>query len=395
MLRIAPPLPQLRAHDPCGHWHKGGGDTSRSHETFAANCWEPTIATDGSWVLYVIAGRHRPNELYMLLYHIASNVWSTPVFRKDILHSNWDGTAALAGNVRAFHNYAYDIAGEQFNEITSNPRMVTYVVNNTTVNIKDWPGTTELHGRGKLAVTAGGIVACIIRTSSAWQVQGSTNGGSSYSLLYTVPGTVKDIALVINPADNLVYVAVIDSVANQLRVYSGTTTGSGWALKSTTSIIGNPTTFGFRVDAGRFWISAGPCFYYSTNNCTSFISRDLQESSVHFAATDKLFYNLADGTDYRTDDYESTPITWDSVQQFDTLVDRATIHNFGLITVYSQAKLRVDGSEGNVVAILMSRNLGERWQEIQTPLNYYETFEETLNLNDPPFWPFREQYAKL
>jgi len=63
MLRIAPPLPQLRAHDPCGHWHKGGGDTAHAEERFAANCWEPTIATDGTSVLYVITGRHRPNAL--------------------------------------------------------------------------------------------------------------------------------------------------------------------------------------------------------------------------------------------------------------------------------------------------------------------------------------------
>lgn len=391
MLRIAPPLPQLRAHDPCGHWHKGGGDTSRSEERFAANCWEPTIATDGTFALYVITGRHRPNELYMMLYHIATNIWSAPVFRKDILHSNWDGGASLAGNVRAFHNYAYDITGEQYNEITSNPRMVTYVINGTAVNIKDWTGTEEIHGRNKVAVAADGKVYCIVRTSIAWQLQGSVDGGASYSLLTTLPLPVANAAVVVNPLDGVAYAATISGPTNQLRVYAG----PGWALKSTTAITGTPIHLQFLVDNNRFVVSTGPRFYYSTNNCTSFTARDLRESSIHFAATGTEFYNLADQTDYRTDDYENAVITWDSIQQFETLVDRATIHNAGQMTVYSQAKLRVDGSEGNIVSILLSRNLGERWQEIQTPLNYYETFEETLNLGDDPRWPFVEQYAKL
>lgn len=387
MLSIYPPLPQLRAHDPCGHWHKGGGNTARLEESFAANCWEPTIATDGTRALYVICGRHRPNEIYMLNYQIPQNTWGTLLFQDDVLHSNWDGGAALAGNVSAFHNYAYDISGEQFQEITSNPRMRTYV----NSNIKDWPSTIELHGRNKIAVTASGIVSCIIRTATAWQLQRSTDYGVNYSLAFTLTPPVTDAAVVINPTDSITYVAILDGPANQLRVYAGPT----YTLKSTTALVGNPTGLRFHVDTGRFFVAAGSQFYYSTNDCTSFTARVLQEPSVIFAATDTLFYNLAELTDYRTDNYENATIVWNEITQFGTSLDRATLHNAGQIAVYSQAKLRVDGSEGNIVSILLSRNLGERWIEIQTPLDYYETFEETLNLGDDPRWPFTSQGAKL
>ena len=140
IIRIPSPK-QLAAHDPCGHWHKGGGSTALEERVFAANCWEPTISTDGIRVLYVIAGRHRPNELYMLQYDVATNVWTTVLEQHDILHSNWDGGAAISGEIYAFHNYAYDITGEQYNEVVSNPRMITYIGD----NVKEWPGTDELH----------------------------------------------------------------------------------------------------------------------------------------------------------------------------------------------------------------------------------------------------------
>jgi alpha-tubulin suppressor-like RCC1 family protein len=401
IIRIREPLPQLSAHDPCGHWHKGGGDTAREKESFDANCWEPTIVTDGTTVLYVITGRHRPNQLYMLLYNIPSNTWSTLIFRKDVLHSNWDGGAAIAGNVYAFHNYAYDIAGEQYNEITSNPRMITYVVGQNLEHQKEWPGTLEMHGRNKVAVRSTGTVVCVVRTSTAWQVQGSNDYGIGFSLIYTLPGNVTDAAVIIDPIDGTVYVAVVDAAVDALRIYSGTSTVTGWSLRSTTLVIDNPHSLRFHVDNGRFFVTVGgpspstTRFYYSTDNCSSFTARDLHEYSIYFAATGKLLYNLADAQDWRTVDYEQVVISWEPNPQLETLTDRCTIHNVGQMTVYSQAKLRVDGSEGNIVAILLSRNLGERWQEIKTPLNYYETYEELLNLNDDPRWPFVPQYAKL
>lgn len=395
MLRIRPPLRQNAAHNPCGHWHKGGGDSARAADPFAANCWEPTIATDGTRALYVICGRHRPNEIYLLNYRIAQNTWDTILFRKDVLHSNWDGGAALAGNISAFHNYTYDISGEQYQEVTSNPRMRTYVASGATINIKDWTSTTELHGRNKVAVSASNVVACIIRTSTAWQVQCSTNSGSTYSLIYTIPSVTTDAAVVINPADNLVYIAAIGAAANTMRVYSGTPAGTGWALKSTTTITGNPTTFRFHVDGTRFFAAIGTKFYYSTNNCASFTVRDLHDPSIYFAATGTFLYNLADNLDYRTADYTQVIISWDPITQVQTLVDRCTIHNSGQLTVFSQAKLRTEIGYGQTVSILLSRNLGQRWDEIKTPLNYYETFEDTLNLGDDPRWPFVPQYAKL
>lgn len=384
---------QLLAHDPCGHWHKGGGDTARLEESFAANCWEPTIATDGTHALYVIAGRHRPNELYMLLYHIPTNIWSTALFRKDVLHSNWDGGAAIAGDMYAFHNYAYDIAGEQYQEITSNPRMITYVTGIDGDHVKEWPGTVEMHGRNKVAVSSDGKVACIIRTSINVDIQGSINHGETYVILQAFSGgTVTDCAVVINPIDGLVYVAVTQESANALRVYSGNINGTGWTLKSTT-VVDDAQLLGFRVDGTRFFVATGSKLYYSTNNCASFTARELRESSQHFAATGTQFYNLADQSDYYTSNYENTVIEWTPVTQLETLVERCTLHNAGSIAVYSQAKLR--NEEGNIVTILLSRNLGQRWNEIQTPLNYYATYEETLNLGDNPVWPFVPQWAKL
>lgn len=397
------PIPkQLAAHDPCGHWHKGGGSTSRVDESYAANCWEPTIATDGITVLYAIAGRHRPNELYLLLYNIPSNVWSTLIFRKDVLHSNWDAGVSLAGSVYAYHNYAYDITGEPYNEITSNPRMITHVVGQNLEHDREWPGSTEIHGRNKVAVAADGKVTCIVRTSINWDIHGSTDYGVTYSIIQAFSvSTVTDAAIVISPNDGLVYVAVIQASTNALRVYSGNISGTGWALKSTTTVVDNPNTLRFHVDGSRFFATVGgpspstTRFYYSTNNCASFTARDLHEYSIYFAATGKLLYNLADDVDWRTDDYEDTVISWNSVAQSNTLTDRCTLHNAGQIAVFSQAKLRVDGSAGNIVSILLSRSLGERWDEIHTPLNYYETFEETLNLSDNPVWPFVPQYAKF
>jgi alpha-tubulin suppressor-like RCC1 family protein len=400
LTQIRRPLPQLQAHNPCGHWHKGGGDTARKAESYAANCWEPTIATDGTKVLYVIAGRHRPNELYMLWYHIATNYWATPLFRKDIGHSNWDAGAAIADEVYAYHSYAYDVAGEQYNEVTSNPRMMTYVTGIDGDHVKEWPSTSsitsEINGRNKVAVLANGYVVCIIRTASAWQVQGSMNYGETYSLIYTLPGVTTDVAVAINPIDNLVYVAVIDASLNAMRVYSGNINGTSWALRSTTLFdVADGQLMGFRVDGTRFFVATGSRLYYSTNNCASFTARDLHVPSQHFAATGTLFYNLADQLDYRTTNYENTVIDWTPISQFETRVRRCTLHNSGAMTVYSQAELRAEGSEGNVVSILLSRNLGERWQEIQTPLNYYETFEQTLNLNDDPVWKLDLQPAKF
>lgn len=395
-LIIRIPIPkQLAAHDSCGHWHKGGGSTAREEHAFAANCWEPTIATDGSRVLYVIAGRHRPNELYVLVYYIASNVWSTPLFRTDILHSNWDGSASIAGDVLAYHNYAYDITGEQYNEITSNPRTVTYVTGVGGYHVKEWPGSIELHGRNKVAVNADGKVACIIRTGTNFFVQGSTNFGSSYTSIYTLPVSTTDACVVINPNDGLVYIAAVEQSTDTLRVYSGSISGTGWTLKSTTTVVDAPTTLRFHVDGTRFFVVVYNSFYYSTNNCASFTRRDLHDPSSHFAATGTLLYNLSENQDWRTDNYEDTVISWDQALLGGTPIDRATIHNAGQLAVYSQATLRDDASEGNIVTILLSHNLGTRWEVIKTPLNYYETFEETLNLNDNPVWPFVPQYAKF
>ena len=112
-------------------------------------------------------------------------------------------------------------------------------------------------------------------------------------------------------------------------------------------------------------------------------------------ATGTLFYNLSENQDWRTADYEATPVAWDEAKLGGTPMDRATLHNSGAITVYSQSTLRDEEAQGNIVTILLSRNLGTRWDEIKTPLHYYATFEETLNLNDNPVWPFVPQYAKF
>lgn len=397
---ISIPIPrQLSAHDPCGHWHKGGGDISRKLTEFAANCWEPTIATDGSHVLYVIAGRHRPNELYMLRYDIPTNIWTEVLHVEDVLHSNWDGGAATKSGIHVYHNYAYDVTGEQYNEITSNPRTITYVTYSGGTNIKEWLGTSELHARNKVAVDTGGKIACIIRVGSTWEVQVSSNYGAGWSLLQTLPTAITDASVAINPNDGLVYVAAVNQAADSLLLYVGNINGTGWALRSTTVIMDASHRVYFRIDGTRLHATVesnvGTKFFYSTNNGTSFVAKDLHESIIHFAATDTLLYNLADGPDWRTDDYEAASITWDQITQFETLIERCTLHNSGTTAVYCQAKLRVEGSEGNIVSILLSHNLGERWNEISTPLDYYETFEETLNLNDDPVWHFVPQYAKF
>lgn len=387
-ITVNQPLPQLSAHNPCGHWHKGL-DSAIQGGGYPENCWEPTIATNGTRALYVICGRHRPNEILMLNYQIAQNTWNTLLEREDVLHSNWDGGAALAGDVSAFHNYAYDISGEQYQEITSNPRMRTYVVNGSTVNITNWANTLELHGRNKVAVTAVGVVACIIRTSTNWQIHCSVNSGSTYSLVYTLPNPVTDAALVIDPDDGLVYVA---AVADALLIYSGTSAGTGWALKSTTVVVDSPQSVRFHVDADRFFVAIQDQFYYSTDNCSSFLARDLQTPSLHFAGSGTQLYNLGDQQDYYTDDYEAVVITWSPITAF-TPSERCTLHNHGDIAVFSQATMRNDS--GNVVTILISFNLGQEWKEVSTPLNYYDTFEETLTHGDNPVWPFVPQWEKI
>ena len=138
-------------------------------------------------------------------------------------------------------------------------------------------------GRNKVAVTADGKVACIIRTGTSFFVQGSTNAGASYSLIYTLPVTTTDASVVISPNDGLVYVAAVEQSTDKLVVYSGNINGTGWSLKSTTTVVDAPTILRFHVDGTRFFAVVYNSLYYSTNNCTSFTRRDLHDPSIHFA----------------------------------------------------------------------------------------------------------------
>jgi len=388
---IAPPLPQLRVHDPCGHWHKGeaGRDTAQAMPDYAANCWESCVATDGASILYVTCGKHRPNELYLLRYNIATNVWSELASDKDMLCSNWQVGASVSGNIYAFHGFVYDITGEQFQEQTSNPRTVTWVVHNSTSHQKDWPGTVEFNGRNRVAVASSGLVACMIRTATDWQVHRSIDYGDSYALLYSVPIPVTEAALVIS--GSTIYTAVIDGPGNKLRIY-----GASAALLSTTDIESNPTSLRFHFDNGRFIVAAGDHFYYSTDNCSSFTSKELKESNINFASTDTLYYNVGHEQDYRTTNYEVFEINWEEIGQFGTTPDGCCLNNYGQTAVYSHPSIRTENISGReAVAILLSQNLGSRWQSVATPLAYYETFEDTLHLGDDPRWPFVPQYTKI
>jgi len=402
MLRIAPPLPQLRAHDPCGHWHKGnpadesGGSAFEPFE-YAANCYEPAITTDGTDILLVLCGRHRKNEFYMVRYNIPTGKWNNLLFVKDVLCSNWDAGVSAHGGLYASHVFTYDITGDQYNEETSNPRMITHVAGQNGIYNKEWPLTEEINGRGKVAVRSSGTIVCLTRISTTWSVQSSNDYGTGFSTIYTLPGNVTDGAIAIDYSDGVVYVAVVDDFTNQMRVYSGASTPTGWALKSTTTVVSNPKTLRFLVDGSRFFATVGGTttrFYYSTNKCTSFTARDLHEYSVHFAATDKLLYNLADGPDWRTLDYEQTSITWNSVV-VDTPTDRCSIYNVGQLVVYAHSTLRDDSPQDEVLTILMSRNLGLTWSKILTPIRYFATVGDANNYGDNPVWPFVPQYAKL
>jgi len=391
MLRIAPPLPQLSSHNPCGHWHKGeaGRDTAQAAQAYAANCWESTVATDGTSVLYITCGKHRPNELYLLRYNIATNVWSEVASDKDMLCSNWQVGASVSGGVYAFHGFVYDIAGEQYQEETSNPRAVTWVVHNGTSIQKDWLSTVEFNGRNKVAITSDGKVACITRSSLSWHIYASTDYGANYTIVSTIPGTAADTALVI--ADGVIYTAVLDNVGNEISVY-----GAGFSLISATEIEDASSVLRFHYDTGRFIMATGSHFYYSTDDCASFTAKELRDPNVNFASVGTLYYNVGQQQDYRTLNYEASEINWEEIGQFGTTPDGCCIHNFGQTAIYSHPSIRiVDPTGRETVAILLSHNLGARWQDVPTPLNYYATFEDTLHLGDDPRWPFTPQYTKI
>ena len=397
-------VPQLEAHIPCGHWHvktlESGATLGGYKPPF--NCWECTGAVDGVSALVVLNGRFGPNELIFMQYNIQANTWAVKYETAGVTTTSFDAGAALRGDVRAFHGYGYDTVGQRYQETASNPCLRTYVQHGTSMQLKKWPTGPAFHTRNKVAINDSGLVAVIVVDALNIRVEVSTDYGASYTTSQSFPkATFSDANVIIDSIDDM-YIAALNYSGSTMLVYRSVNNGASWTLQSTTDVVTDPRVVNFRSDGAKYVATVGGGggiqFYYSTPGCTAFITRDLQEPSMLYAATNTSFYNLADGTDYFTSNYEASSIVWKPlIEDFlnPTKVDRGTLDNSGMNALYTHSQLRDETIQGPFLAIMISTDLGQVWHLVRTPFNWCTTFQDILEQFEEPWWPFVKQTEKI
>lgn len=402
---------QISEHNPCGHWHRKQSDPADIDSgEFPQNCWNFAVDIDGFDIALYALGIKYPYDVISLRYHIGTRQWSTkPVWHKVGLYNNqWLAGGAVHGDFDAvMFSCAETTSLEDEELVLANHHIQIVTTNHSTKEIYT-AGTLGALGiklgdcSGKIAVYKSlpntFHVMILLRRDTGIELQYSHQAGKVFYFgeLWPLDANCRDMCIASDKSNGIFYVAIL-AESSAIKTYKSTDGGITWPAGA---------TFGAPIGAlkVKMWIESSTIFiwchnrlYYSTDAAVSFSSRDKTPPTDYAMAN----ASLQDATVFYLDKLQktldyilATPVWVDypTIPLIDYRLDGfTTVRNSGNSGVYTTYNTFVNRR----IVLPVTENLGETWELVQSPLNYYESVSAAFIGEDDPRWKFSPQGDKI